>query len=97
MPRAIKRAMDVDRGVKVSIRLIVTHRAREELPPPLCDATACSVGKPFPLGPAARAVLTSTVRIHLNGSCAACRIGLVFGAAVDLAAQLIGLSAIEAP
>src|SRR6516164_1940553 len=59
MPLAIKRVMDIDRGVKVGIGLVVTLRTNEEISPFNRDALAVPGGEPPPLCATSGAVLGS--------------------------------------
>ena len=97
MPLPIKRAMDIHARVVVGIRFVMTHRAREQLSPFHLEAFAAKVREPLPPGAASGAILAGAMRIYLDGHCAGCRIRLVFGIAIDLSPQLIGLSTIHAP
>jgi hypothetical protein len=49
MPLAIERALHIHARVEVSMRLVVTHRAPEQLAPLLIDAGAATVGEPVNL------------------------------------------------
>jgi len=88
--------MHIHRGIKVSIRHVMTDGTEKQFSLLLCDALAASVGKPFPLGAASRAVLGCPMRIDFDGDCVAYRVGLVFTGVVDLASKLIGLPAVDA-
>jgi hypothetical protein len=96
MPFTIKRAVDIHRCVPVGIDFKMTHRASEQLAPFDLDAFAALVGEPLPFRAASGAILAGAMWIHLESYCAL-NIGLVFGVAVDLAAQLIGLAAVHPP
>ncbi len=96
MPFTIKRAVDIHRGVPVGIDFKMTHRASEQLAPFDLDAFAALVGEPLPFRAASGAILAGAMWIHLDSDCAL-NIGFVFGVAVDLAAQLIGLAAVHPP
>ena len=97
MPLSIKRAMHIHRGIKIRIRLVVTHGTQEEFSPFLLDALAASVGEPLPLGTASRAILRCPMRIDFQSDGAACRVRFVFGVSIDLATQLVRTFAVHAP
>ena len=96
MPLPIKRAMDINRGIKVGMGFIVTHRTPKQLAPFLDDALAASVGEPLPLGATARAILTGPMWIDLDRD-HLLNVGFVFGVFSDLAAQLVRAPAVHAP
>ena len=96
MPLAIKRVMDIDRGVKVGIGLVVTHRTKEEISPFHRYASAVPVGEPLPLGATSGAVLGSPMGIDLHAD-DLLEVRFVFGLLIDLAAQLVGTLAVHAP
>jgi hypothetical protein len=96
MPLAVKRAMDIRRGVKVGVRFKLTHGTKEEFSPFLHDALACSVGEPLPLRAASRAVLGCPMCIDLHGNDLV-EVGFLASVLIDFAAQLIGTSAVHAP
>jgi hypothetical protein len=77
--------MDIDRGIKVGMGLVVTHRTAEQLAPLLDDALAASIGEPLPPGAAARAVLGRPMRIDFDGD-NSFDISFVAGMLSDLAA-----------
>src|SRR5260370_3766252 len=89
--------MDIDGGVQVSIRLIVTRRAPEQLSPFLHDASACSVGDTTPQVSASGAILTSTVGIDFDGDHRCTYIGFLACVLPDLPAQLVGEPTVHAP
>ena len=89
MPFAIKRVMDIGRGIKVGMGLVVTHWTPEQLAPLLDDALAASVGEPLPLDAAAGAVLGCPMGIDLHRDHLV-EVGFVAGKLVDFAAQLVG-------
>src|SRR5258708_19830207 len=91
MPFAIKRAMHIHRGIKVSIRHVMTDGTAKQVSPLLPDALAASVGKPFPLGAASRAVLGCPMRVDFDSDGAAERVSIIFTVVFDLAAQLLFL------
>ena len=88
--------MPIDTGVEVSIGLIVTVRAPEQLAPFHLDAASSSVGEPLPETAAARAILAGAVGVDFDRHRARNK-GFLTGILVDLAAQLIRLFAIHAP
>jgi hypothetical protein len=88
--------MPIDAGVEVSIGLIVTARAPEQLAPFLLDAASGSVGEPLPATAAPRAILAGAMWVDFDRHRARKK-GFLTGILVDLAAQLIRLFAIDAP
>jgi hypothetical protein len=89
--------MDIDGGVQVRIRLIVTRRAPEQLSPFLHDASACSVGEPLPRVSASGAILTGTMGIDFDGDHRCTCIGFLARVLPDLPAQLVGEPTVHAP
>ena len=81
--------MDIDRGIKVGIGLVVTHWTNEQFAPFHRDASAALVGEPLPLGAAARAILGCPMGIDLHADDPV-EVGFVFGLLIDFAAQLVG-------
>ncbi len=77
------------------MRLVVTHRAPEQLAPLRFDALAAKVREPLPLGAAARTILAGAVGIHLDGH-GTSGVCLVSGVVIDLAAQLVRSLAVHA-
>src|SRR5215472_8401249 len=75
---------------------VVTHQTAKQLAPFLNDALAASVGEPLPLGAAARAILTGPMWIDFDRD-HLLDVGFVTGILIDLAAQLVGASAVHAP
>src|SRR5262249_34347836 len=96
MPLAIKRVVHIDRGVKVSILLVVTRRTAEQFPPFRFDALVAKRGEPLPPGATARAILTGPMWIHLDRD-HLLNISFLFGVCSDLATQLVGAPAVHAP
>src|SRR5258708_3856452 len=88
MPLAVKRAMHIRRGVKVSMGFVVTHRTPEQLAPFLDDAFAASIGEPLPLGAAARAILRCSMWIDFDRDDALC-IGFLSGVLINFPAYLV--------
>src|SRR5260370_34579788 len=88
--------MPIDAGVEVSISLIVTVRAPEQLAPFHLDAASSSVGEPLPETAAARAILAGAVGGDFDRHPARKK-GFLTGILGDLAAQLLRLFAIHAP
>ena len=88
--------MHIDRGIKVGMGLVVTHRTKEQFAPFGCDALAVAVGEPLPLGAAARAILGCPVCVDLYADDPA-EVRFVFGLLIDFAAQLVGAPAVHAP
>jgi len=96
MPLPIKRVMHIHRGVKIGIRLIVTHWTPEQFPPLRFDTFVAKIGQHLPLGAATRAILTGPMWIHLDRDYLL-NIGFLFGVFSDLAAQLVRTPAVHAP
>ena len=96
MPFSIKRVMDIDRGIKVGMRLVMTLGTSKQFPPFLHDALAPSVGEPLPQSAASGAVLTGPVWINFDCD-DLLDVGFVTGMLSDLAAQLVGSPAVHAP
>ena len=87
--------MDIDRGIKVGIGLVVTHWTNEQFAPFHREASAALVGEPLPLGAAARAILGCPMGIDLHADDPV-EVGFVFGLLIDFAAQLVGAPAVHA-
>jgi hypothetical protein len=85
MPLAIKRVMDIDRGIKVGICLVVTHWTQEQFSPFHCDALAVLVGEPLPLCAASGAILGCPMCIDLHGD-GLVEVCFVFCLLIDFAA-----------
>src|SRR5437588_4346010 len=96
MPLPIKRAMDIDRGIKVGIGFIVTHGTCKQLSPLHAYALTKLVGEPLPQSAASRAILTGPMWTHLYRD-HLLNVGFVFGVFSDLAAQLVRTPPVHAP
>jgi len=96
MPFSVKRVMDIDRGIKVGIGLVVTHRTNEQFSPFHCDALAVPGGEPLPLCAASGAILGCPMCIDLHAD-DLLEVRFVFCLLIDFAAQLVGTPAVHAP
>ena len=96
MKLAKEAVMHVDRGVKVGMGLVVTHRTKEELAPFAWNALACLGREPHALAATPRTILRRAMGIDFDAYHARC-IRFFFRELVDFAFQLVGLFAIEPP
>ena len=96
MPTDTEAMMHIHTAVPVSIHLIVTVWAPEEVSPFHAYALALVVGEPLPQVSASRAILAGSMGIDLNRT-HTLREDVLAGALVNFPAQLIGLLAVHAP
>jgi hypothetical protein len=95
MPFSVKRVMDIDRGIKVGMGLVVTHWTPEELSPFHCDALAALEEEPLSLCAASGAIVGCPMSIDLHRDYSV-EIGFVACKLIELAAQLVGTPAVHA-
>ncbi len=92
---SIKRMVEIHRGVIVCLRFGMAYLASEELAPLELDALTTKEREPLAPGTTARTVLACPMRVGLRSHDAQC-IRFLAGTLSDLAAQQIGLFAVQA-
>src|SRR5260370_2729464 len=96
MPFSVKRVMDIDRCVKVGMRLVMTLGTSKQFSPFLHDALAPSVREPLAQRAASVAILGSPMCIDLHRDHLV-EVRFVACMLVTLAAQLVAPLAVHPP
>src|SRR2546426_2283312 len=86
--------VQIDGGVPVSLRLVVTDRASEQLAPLDGDVFAAKVREPLPLGTASGAIVTCSMGVGLCGDNPFCECFLSC-VLIDFAPELVRLLAVH--